>query len=237
MTELSKADRYAQLVARRKCFDLAETGLRNPSTVDGGVYDSDHIGPWTLWAHDFNADLMVVGQDWGDVAYFRDNRGFDKPGNPTNRELAQLLESIGRPIPAPPSADEEERSSRATCGVWLTNALLFLKSGGMSALVKQRWFRGTFGSFLREQIDIVQPRAIVALGSEAYDAIGASFERPKRPALFRSVVESAEGVALPNSTATVFGVYHCGAKSQNMLRKLDQQREDWGRIGRFLRTV
>lgn len=38
-------------------------GLKNPAAVEGGKYDSQQIGPWTLWAHDLNADVMVVGQE------------------------------------------------------------------------------------------------------------------------------------------------------------------------------
>jgi DNA polymerase len=34
------------------------------------VYDNQgHIGPWTQWQGNLNAELMIVGQDWGGTEY------------------------------------------------------------------------------------------------------------------------------------------------------------------------
>ena len=60
---------YAALVrVRRSC--RACPGLINPADCDGGIHDSDQIGPWTLWQGNLRADLVIVGQDWGDTRYF-----------------------------------------------------------------------------------------------------------------------------------------------------------------------
>jgi DNA polymerase len=77
----------------------------NPSVCAGGVYDSDHIGPWSLWQENLNADLMLVGQDWGDVAYFVNNRGHEAARNPTNEMLRYLLSTVGIPIASPSPTD------------------------------------------------------------------------------------------------------------------------------------
>ena len=42
-------------------------GLINPTRCASGVYDSEEIGPWARWQGDLDVELMVVGQDWGDV--------------------------------------------------------------------------------------------------------------------------------------------------------------------------
>jgi hypothetical protein len=61
--------RYATLVrARKECHACA--GLINPATCDGGIYDSDHIGPLEPATANLDADLVIVGQDWGDMRYF-----------------------------------------------------------------------------------------------------------------------------------------------------------------------
>ena len=39
---------YRVLVGKRKTCSVCN-GLTNPSACAGGSYDSDHIGPWTLW--------------------------------------------------------------------------------------------------------------------------------------------------------------------------------------------
>lgn len=168
-TGRTKHERYAELVRERQAYDPSSWGLVNPSQVEGGKYDVPHMGPWTAWAHDLDANLMIVGQDWGDVEYYVTNRGCDNPRNPTNLALQKLLLSIGRLIPAPPShgdaVDTEvdtqvdtEDAYRATCGVWLTNALLWLKTGGLSAKVDSEWFGESSISLLKAQVDLVQPR-------------------------------------------------------------------------------
>ena len=83
-------DRYRALVAARKAFDPTRYGLVNPAAVDGGQFDSEHVGPWTMWAHDPSADVMVVGQDWGDVNHFRKTAGLDKPNLVTRFELRKV---------------------------------------------------------------------------------------------------------------------------------------------------
>lgn len=165
--ESEKHVRYAALVAARKQYDPTPFGLTNPSQIESGRFDSDHVGPWTRWAHDLDADLMVVGQDWGDDAYFVANRGFDNPTNPTNRALQALMQSIGCPLSSPPSATDATNTAdadRASCGVWLTNAPLWLKRGGLSAKVEEAWFDDPAAGFLLEQIEIVQPQVVVAPG-------------------------------------------------------------------------
>ena len=57
-----KGTRYKELVEDRKGFDPSRWGLTNPASIEGGKFDREHIGPWTLWAHDLDADLMVLVQ-------------------------------------------------------------------------------------------------------------------------------------------------------------------------------
>ena len=81
-SDLTKQDRYAQLVTqRRACTACESLKLVNPSRCSGGIYDNTgHIGPWTQWQGNLEADLMVVGQDWGGVDYFIDNEGLEQDG-------------------------------------------------------------------------------------------------------------------------------------------------------------
>lgn len=239
----TKQERYAELVRERQKYDPSSSGLVNPSQVEDGKYDVPHVGPWTAWAHDLDANLMVVGQDWGDVEYYITNRGCDNPRNPTNLALQKLLLSIGRPIPAPPSPGyavandvktevDTEEACRATCDVWLTNALLWLKTGGMSAKVDSAWFGEPSIPLLKAQVDLVQPRVIVALGEKAYDCLLKAYGLPPRRGLFRGVVENSTGVKLVigDRTITLLAVYHCGARIQNTLRSLEEQLHDWKRV-------
>jgi hypothetical protein len=231
--ETSKRERYSKLVESRKAYDAEGiSGLANPSHVEGGRYDSNEVGPWTRWAGDLDADLMVVGQDWGDVSYFARNRGFDDPRNATSLALAGLLYSVGRTVPLIPTSGgptrvDESRKTR----VFLTNALLWLKEGGLSSAVKEGWFSGDSATFLLEQIAIVQPRVVVALGQRAYIAILNAYDLPVPKGPFEEVVGSLDGICLPGTSlgTRLFGVYHCGTRVRNTVRSLVQQQQDWVR--------
>jgi hypothetical protein len=63
---MSKVGIYKDLVCQRKACSLCQ-GLVNPSTEE---FDSNEIGPWAKWQNNLDADIIVVGQDWGDVDYY-----------------------------------------------------------------------------------------------------------------------------------------------------------------------
>lgn len=198
-----KASQYGKLVALRKTCHQCP-GLVNPSMVQGGQYDSDHIGPWSRWQGNLNAPLLLVGQDWGDIDYFMRQRGWEKPGNPTNRILVDLFSSIGFSI-GPPGNTQGQNI------VFFTNAILCLKEGGLQGKVRSDWFQNC-ASYLRRQIQIVNPRIVVGLGKLAFDSILRAYGF--KPSNFRDAVESPYGFLLPEGNY-VFAVYHCGARILN----------------------
>src|SRR5262245_15869032 len=211
---------YASLVSARKQCGLCE-GLVNPSKCAGGVYDSEEIGPWTRWQGALNAELMVVGQDWGDIAYFESHQGLDEARNPTNRRLRELLAQAGFVVP-------EVGAGPGRGIVFLTNAILCLKSGGLGAPVRSAWFAECGTRFLRPQIELVRPRAVVALGERAYRAICRAFGI--RPVPFRTAVESGgDAEVLPG--VQLFPVYHCSPRVLAATRTWEKQEADWRRIG------
>src|SRR5437762_6588053 len=90
----NKKARYDALVKARKACSAC-SGLENPSVCHRGNFDCDEIGAWSKWQGNLNAELMVIGQDWGDVAWFVRERGGSSSTSPTDRTLVRLLGSIG----------------------------------------------------------------------------------------------------------------------------------------------
>jgi len=219
-----KSARYATLVCARKACDRCVTsGLTNPARVRGGVFDSDEIGTWTRWNGDLDARLLVVGQDWGDVASFERQRGLDNQ-SPTNKMLSELLTSVGILVgPAP------ERVPAS--GVFLTNAALCLKVGGAQAQVKREWFKNCGESFLRAQIELVRPKVVVSLGERAYLALSHAFDLP--PVNFSVAVNRRLPIPLPTG-ASLVAVYHCGRRILNTHRRREAQFEDWLLVKKLL---
>jgi uracil-DNA glycosylase len=219
----TKLETYRELVAcRRDCHACA--GLRNPAEPDLAAFDSDEIGPWTRLRGDLDARLMIVAQDWGDVRFYNANRGLDDMRNPTMRTLARLLRDTG--IPDPLAGYDP-----AARGLFLTNAVLCLKDGGLQATVRDEWFRACGARFLRPTIELVAPRVVVAMGARSYTAIMQAWSR--RPGAFRDAVASPDGALLPCGSR-VLAVYHCGNRVLNMTRGYEDQRRDWERVARWL---
>jgi DNA polymerase len=215
---------YVALVAARKLC-AACVGLINPARCANGAYDSDEIGPWTRWQGALDAQLMLVGQDWGDVAYFETHQGVDEARNPTNRSLRLLFGEAGFDI-------EDVGAVSGRGSIFLTNAVLCLKTGGLGAPVRSAWFNECGRRFLRPQVELVRPRALVALGERAYRSVCYAFGR--RPGSFRTAVEAPDPTPLIPGVR-LFPVYHCSPRVLAATRRLDQQKADWRRIGAALR--
>jgi uracil-DNA glycosylase family 4 len=222
---MTKHELYAELVRKRKQCALCN-GLTNPATVTGGSCDSDEIGPWSRWQANLNGRVLVVGQDWGDVAYFKKWDGRDQEqGNPTNENLQKLLAVLNIGISQPL---EKQISS-----VFLTNMVLCLKRGGMQAAVRDEWLCNCTREFLVPLINIVRPRIVLALGLSVTKSILDYYDIPHR-----STAKLADLMARGPYSLTreihFLPVYHCGAGSVNRNRSLVEQTEDWQRIAAWL---
>lgn len=222
----SKAGLYRQLVQARKACRVC-VGLTNPSICEGGCFDGDEIGSWSGWQGNLDAEVMVVGQDWGDVRWFVAERGQSTNTSRTNTTLVQLLGEAGIRIGLP-----RETSGRGTA--FFTNAILCLKDGGAQAAVRATWFQNCGVKFLRPLIELVRPRVVVGLGERAYRGILRAYDL--RAGRFSDEVRRKRPVELSAGTFA-FAVYHCGARTQNINRSLDVQLRDWRRIGAFLGHV
>lgn len=214
---------YRDLVDKRKGCRLCESvGLRNPASAELAEFDSNEIGPWTRWLGDRTARLMIVGEDWGSVEHYKKHKGFDDDRTNrayTNQRLKRLMASIGIQVPSGEIKD-------ARSGVFLTNAVLCLKAGGMQNDVDDRCFDHC-QEFLRRQIEIVSPDVLVTLGMRAYKAVASAFKLGSGPRL-RPAVEDPEGQALGNG-GRILPVYHCGKRSINLNRPEAKQMRDWNR--------
>lgn len=222
MNEKSKELRYQKLVGdRKKCTDCVGLGLTNPATVRDSKFDSNEIGPWTRWNGDLNARILVIGQDWGGVDSFEEQRGHDQK-SPTNDLLLNLLASVGIDIRSAPKGG-------SNTGVFLTNAALCLKNDGTSAPVNPKWFKNC-SKFLLAQIELVRPRVVVALGEQAYRGVCEAFTLPQ--VRFGDAVRCRNPIPLQDGTHLV-PVYHCGLKGLRS-RKRSEQFADWGLVEALL---
>ena len=226
---MNKQEAYKALVAKRKQCGLC-AGLRNPAAVAGGRFDSEEIGAWSMWQGNLNAEIVVVGQDWGSIPYFEKYEGRDKDQpseNPANRHLRELLGGIGVTIGRPRDPQDQI--------IFLTNLILCLKEGGLQAPVKDSWFTNCAQTFFKPLMEIIRPRVVIALGKKTSESILDLHGIPySRTAPFYRILGQSP-FSLTDRTR-LFPVYHCGAGVTNRTRRMSLQVEDWMRVGKLLRT-
>ena len=219
-----KLPNYQRLVsARRSC--TACPSLKNPSTIPGD-FDSNHIGPWSWWHGDLDARLLVIGQDFADSDTFAQVRGFPGSAVTTNKLLAEflLLAGIATEPPGPVPAN---RSSTLSRGLFLTNAVLCMKSGGMRAPISDADFRNCGCRFLKPTIELIKPRAIATLGVGALRATLSAYHLPHPPPLLQLLATKKTYALSANSR--LFPLFHPRAS-----RSHTKQEADWKRIGYYL---
>lgn len=215
------------MVEMRKTCSLCD-GLCNPATVADGRHDRNQIGPWSLWQANLDSDVMIVGQDWGDISYFEKWQGRDQPsGNPTNENLQKLLEKIDVEIVRP--CDQQNQI------VFLTNLILCLKTGGLQGRVYDQWFTNCSRAFFKPLVEIIGPRVIIALGKKVSESILTLYYIPFSKNIAFSKLMNQSPYQLTNSVL-LFSVYHCGAGSVNRNRSFSEQEEDWLKIHKCLKS-
>lgn len=226
----AKLAAYQALVEDRKAHHFPD-GLLNPSEIAGGAWDSDHLGPWSRWQGDLEADLLVVGQDWGDLPYFLANHGRDSDFERTCQVFHRLATAAGMDpgLPAGPRAQP----------IFMTNAVLGVRSKkGKSGAIKAAWIEDSL-SFLTRLIAIVEPKVIVSMGKTAF--------RSCRKGLGDRIALSAPAASASMSSAHAAGairlangglwvpLYHCSPLGL-VNRSEEDQRQDWVSIGGLLRA-
>lgn len=142
-----KQSRHAALVRRcrsgKQCARLINTG------------DRDYPSPWSRLAGSLDAKVVIVGQDFSAQDRTRGPNLTPDPAIPTNRNLQLLLKTAQLDLDT----------------VYLTNAILCLKPGKqLNSATQAAWFHAC-RPLLRETIDIVAPRAVIALGVRAWDSV------------------------------------------------------------------
>jgi hypothetical protein len=216
MTDKHQA--YSSLVQKRKALRFAE--LLNPSEIENGRYDCDHVEPWARWLGNLDAKMMLVGKD-----FFIKFKGGCDPRSATNLNLIKLFTRMDINIGTPLMPDKD-------APVLLTNAIVGIldtdKKGGnrISSLSKRKSKR----EFLRPLIDIVDPKVIIAIGREACECISNAFG-VARPRSMRQTLDQGP-VELPG-LKLLFPVFHCGGLGLAN-RPLSKQLEDWGRIACYV---
>jgi DNA polymerase len=214
---MDKTAAYSQLVDKRKQFEFS-FGLLNPTHIRGGIYDCDHLGPWSAWQGNLEAKILLIGQDWGGKDYFLRYKGRDQDENPTNKTLIELFRVLEIEIGSPSQPD-------LTAPTFFTNAILGIKEGKLASKVSQTWARESTKAFLIPLLEIIHPEIIITLGTIAYNEIAFVYSLPRKP-LMKLVKENP--IRLKDNKR-LYALYHCGRLGLAN-RSYACQKQDWAKI-------
>lgn len=221
---MTKQSQYAALVEKRK-KDPFFPALLNPSQIENGRFDCPEIGAWSRWHNDLDAEIMLIGQDWGNKDYFTTNEGRDTDSNPTNKNLTALFRELGYELG---SARPEKPFQK---GLFFTNAILGIKEGDMSAPVSSKWVKHCNEHYTKSLIEIIQPKVIICLGMKAYEAMRLIYsDLPIKP-----MAKLAEdSFPVEGGKIQIFPRFHCGGLGIRN-RSFDKQQADWQKINAVLK--
>jgi uracil-DNA glycosylase len=231
----SKHETYKTLVRKRKecrqCGDVV-----NPSECADGKFDQHgHIGPWSDWQGNLDAEIMVVGQEWGGTYDYLSKCGRDTFTylDKTNLNLVDFFNSIlQRELPDPTVLQGTKESGH----FFFTNAALCLKDGTATGgkPISQNSFNRCGTAFLRPTIELVEPRVVLVLGQSAWRSLMKSYNLPHSGGIHRDDVEG-DVVPLSGKTTAV-ALYHCGGNGLRT-RKRAEQEADWKRAWNTLKAT
>ena len=228
-----KKKAYQELVNKFRNFIFPD-GLYNPFQVpDSQNYNYQVINPFELWHGNLDAETMLIGQDWGDVSYFLLNFGTNWQNeieSTTNRNLGILFShlgcDVGLPNPKNPN-NSLSTTSTPTHKLFFTNAILGIKQGGMQAAIQDNWMNDESCTFLKETIEIIQPKRIVTMGKVSYEIISHIYQEKTYKRLGEAIDNNGKHNDIFNSKLYI--VAHCSQRGQ-ISRNFDQQEKDWCKI-------
>ena len=219
---MDKSFQYVQLVQKRKACRLCAPELVNPNACENGIFDqAEHIGAWTRWQGNLNADLMIIGQDWGGADFYVKYEGVGNDENSTNKSIRELLKSINIDIELPQVG--------TTGPLFFTNSILCLRQKGLTGSTKSGWFKNCSEKFLRPQIELVRPKVVATLGYKAYRSVMNAF----RISAKTKMQEAVQGTTRLQNNSLLVPLYHPG-RLGIVSRSFENQKLDWQRVGSAL---
>lgn len=210
---MNKQDLLLALAQKRKTTRWS--GYCQIGDYHNGAYECDFVSPYTKSAGNIDAEIFVLLQDWSSDESLCGSLDTDcvryglTRTLPTNKRLIELLRSHF-------GVELED--------FYATNLFPFIKKGGISSSIPMRDLVRAAQEFALPQIRIVQPKLIVCLGFNTFNAIRivCGHKRAQR---------MNEAIASPFTfdKSRIWCQAHTGARGQNN-RGRARVVEDWRKM-------
>jgi hypothetical protein len=217
MTQSSKKDDLHALAKLRQ--SKTYKGYKSISDYANGLYECDYVSPYSKSAHNVDAEVFVILQDWssdenmsGEVCKETNLLGYT-PSRGSNKNLIKLLKA---------NLNLELKDTYAT------NLFPYIKMGKMSAKIKSTDMSKAAKEFTLPMMGIIKPKIAIALGMETFNALRQSCDL--KPAKNMS---EAVGLSFKYSSTKIFFQAHPSQQSQNTRTKV-LVTKDWECMSDFL---
>ena len=231
MTKKDEFRRLAEDVSRcHVCEQLltlphSENSERLVNDNHGLNTDHPYVNRWNLWQGNLDAEIMVIGQDYGTC----DDGDLEiTTFDPTGKRLTELL------------TEAFDWDSLDQKPLFFTNMANCYRKQRTSGGMHSAWLPLCANKFMSRLIRIIQPQIIIVLGRAAFEALHCMEDLPV--VCFDPLVKGKDSLTemigrryelnLDDEKIAVFPVFHPGSNSQ-MNRTETQQLEDWKKIAEF----
>ena len=198
--------------------------------------DMPYVNLWNLWHGNLDADIMVIGQDfgqWENVTEFLEKQKSKSYTNPTDTALRDLFKS---------SFDIDVDDENAS--LFFTNMANCYRKHQTTGSMHPGWLPICAYKYMARLIRIIQPKIIIVLGKAAFDAVfcldGLSVECTNKKSnvndTLADVTKYDYQLKIDDNIVRVFPVYHPGANSKRN-RTTEQQIQDWKKISKYYDMV
>lgn len=257
MTHEEKLRKYEELV----------NDIKNCPCIDGKCKTfvsmrtcsvCNEVNLWTYWCggrNSLDADILVVGQDWGqiiendsvwnklanlseasdEISY---HEIFNNEESPTDKRLCELFESIG----ITDVKHDFYHSGRNSKNIFFTNFVQCYRTENTSGKYYQKWGRNC-SDYFKRLVNIVEPKVILCLGRNTFDSVLLTAGEKKTNCNYNKTIQSGYRILNINGTvAFVFPLAHPGTmgtlnrcrcesnKGISSKKGMELQKKDWEKI-------
>ncbi|EOB1205625.1 TPA: hypothetical protein ACX6RS_001182 [Photobacterium damselae] len=232
-----KHQQLIRLAQKRRC--LTPNGFNSITDYHHGAYDCDYVSPYSKYAGNLNASVMLILQDWCSDDFLSQplNRNLIhygiEPSFPTTRNLEQYLQRYF------------QLSVAQTYG---TNLFPFVKPGAMAGNITIGELIQAAEQFTLEEIEIIAPKVAVCFGVATYNALlrAAKEQNRLKDTSLKPVKNLNQAIEQPFllSFSSKVKVWICAQSHPGGLGracrnkgKVDRVSQDWQQMAQFVKQI
>lgn len=256
----SKKEMYIELVKNVKDCHICEY-IKSPVYSEVGEYlkndnhgivdeekidiDNIYVNRWNMWQGSLDADIMVIGQDFGKIIIgdrekaethrWWNVKNVSEWDSPTDENLYEIFgKSFGK-----------EFDLKKPCNkLFFTNIACCYRQNSTSGQANSGWFHLCASKFIHKLIKIIEPKLIIVLGLQTFEALGSSsggmlvckrneeYKNDKKISLTKMIDGNYcfeyQYKDEHEKSIRVCPVFHPGANSKR--NRPEKQEDDWKKI-------